>query len=412
MAVRHISRVEPSYLQTWSKRYVSSKRYNATAFDRSFKKALQRSNMSRCSGIPVSAREYNNTMKDNSDITGMIDYYFGQNYARINLAWNEMSDVQKSYAQDILKYNRPITKAGTTEQMHTENNYSINCIHIDQDITSARNAKEMVGWINAILSSPENKIKTLTIKNQSNGMVDGCVADLLSHVEPTTIRLEDITFECVPFNDDAIKYVFDMIYEKCHKCHTLTLNDCNLSNNGFEDAICNFYERDDYFAFKQLELSTINAFNNDFQGNWKLFRWKQLVRLDRRLHKIYKSAKRKYNHKDMNIEIITIYSNDASISDIKLKHWRLNVVEYQSSLFGTLDSKPMTFKQTAATVIVVALLIGIMLFVDTKDGGGGVVTGAGAVVGATKVADKWARKRKEKKREKQKRNRLRRRKND
>ena len=89
--------------------------------------------------------------------------------------------------------------------------------------------------------------------------------------------------------------------------------------------LCNFYEKDDYFALRELYLKQIEVYDNKF-----LFTWfssnNPLVLLDKKLAQIFKNAKEKFGNDKLNILSIEIHTNNQGINDVPFANIRLKYI--------------------------------------------------------------------------------------
>ena len=94
-------------------------------------------------------------------------------------------------------------------------------------------------------------------------------------------------------------------------------------------VLCDFYERDDYEVLKNGSLKRIDIFSNPFYHFSWTFRGSELFKLDKRLRKILKSAKRKYGN-ELNVDHVTLNSDLHDLSKRIGLEWRLKCVRYRN----------------------------------------------------------------------------------
>ena len=254
-------------------------------------------------------------------------YIYGNTFS---LEWNRMIDEHKDYFQKLLENPE---HSHTSDMDSNEPFNNINHISMETKLPTKEDIIDSIAWIDKILKSEHNQITRLSFVDQPKFDQD-CV-EQISKMDVTNLKILDFEkLSLVPWNSGGvdgyktIQCIFDMIYDKCDDLARLSLNDCGLQGDELYHVLCAFYERDDYEALKNGSLRRIDIFCNPFYHFSWTFRGSELYKLDKRLRKILKNAKRKYGN-ELNVDHVTLNSDFYDLSKKIGLEWRLKCVRYR-----------------------------------------------------------------------------------
>lgn len=261
----------------------------------------------------------------------------------LKIDWHQMTDLHKSYFQNALKQNEPIKfhsesnkadkkkkrEKDKSKDIDNSNQYNIDHIVLSNtDNLTNNDALNVISWINTIIASPDNKLKSINIDlvNDPNSNIDSstneqiidnkCITELLDAIcsNPNkSIELESLEFKSVNMDLDTVQYIFDTIRYKCRYCEYLSLensiNDITISNSSsITNIIYHYYYDNDFYGLRNTSLSEIDLYGNKFEFSW-IFHYHALVTLNRRIKKFLRQAIKSYGD-FLLTEDIVIHTND------------------------------------------------------------------------------------------------------
>ena len=207
---------------------------------------------------------------------------------------------------------------------------SINHINVSEPLPSKEDVINVINWINDIFTST-TKIRKLSFRDQ-NKMDNECIEQLFANVD--SVPLKEMEFERISSghilgyfheieNDENVLRMQDIlcvIYFKAKQCEKLVLNACGINGDELFETVCDFYDREDFYALRELKLKQIDIYDNPIEGEMRLFTEDMLTKLDKWLKKIFKTAEA--NCDRLNVKEIEINSN------AKYLKWKLRKLKY------------------------------------------------------------------------------------
>ena len=251
-----------------------------------------------------------------------------------------MDESHKQYFQNALKQNKAIQiipksksdekkkKESTKEEKSSSEEHIVNHITVSNTEQLTNNdALNMIEWLNVIISSPDNQLKSINIdlSNDPNKNIDSstnleiidskCInklCDAICSNPNKSLDLEALEFKSVSMNLENVQYIFDSIRFKCRYCEYLSLENClNSIKNGSNDIteiIYNYYYDNDYYGLRNTYLSEIDLYGNKFEFSW-IFHNHSLVALNRKMKRFLRFAIKSYGDFLLN-ESVIIHTND------------------------------------------------------------------------------------------------------